>query len=153
MGKWSLPWGLWSVFHLVKVERIGVITVRFMCVIVWWVGEPSYRVNRLVCEVYLKVVHPFLLLLGDPQLWCQLLKSPDITVYSLGFPYKLYDTLFRGTYPIYRQLWAESQSPNDSDWVQDKSVVSYFSQICLQIIPSQITLTDSAPNEKYKHPF
>jgi len=35
----------------------------------------------------LEIIHPFLLLLGDPQLWCQLLKSPAMMVFSLGLPY------------------------------------------------------------------
>jgi len=31
------------------------------------------------------------------------------------FLYDFYDTLFRGSYPIYKQLWAENLFPNNSD--------------------------------------
>jgi len=65
---------------------VGVLIVRSTCVselcVEKWVGDPSLRRSRFYSVMYLNIIFPFLLFVGDPQLWCQLLKSPVIIVFS-----------------------------------------------------------------------
>jgi len=43
-------------------------------------------------------------------------------------------------------------SPNNSAWLRDKTAVSHFSQLSLQIIPTQTSFTHSASHIYCKHP-